>query len=152
MENSLYDYLEEENIRLVETRIPSDKVRGLYFDGTIVLDDRIVTEAERTCILAEEIGHYETAYTCALSTKSLHNAKQEGAALRWACLELIPLHSFIDCFNNGLRNRYECAEYLGVTENFFEKCVKLYNLIYGPFVAYDDYYIYFEPLGIMRAL
>lgn len=152
MENSLYDYLDEHNIKLIETRIPSEKVKGLYFDDTIVLDDRIGTEAERICILAEEIGHYETAYTCALSSKCMHTDKQESAALRWACYELIPLYRFIDCFNNGLRNRYECAEYLGVTEDFIEKCVKLYNLIHGPFVAYGDYYIYFEPLGVMRAV
>ena len=36
------------------------RIKGLYADGVIALSDSLNTTDERSCILAEEIGHHET--------------------------------------------------------------------------------------------
>jgi hypothetical protein len=37
------------------------KTKGLYCDGVIALNKNISTTSEKTCILAEELGHYYTS-------------------------------------------------------------------------------------------
>lgn len=152
MENDLYDYLDEKEIQFIETEIPVKSVKGLYFDNTIIIDENIATDAERRCVLAEEIGHYETSNGNILDQGQLEAVKQEQRARRWAHLRLLSLDQLVACFENGLRNRYECAEYLNVTEAFFDECIKSYTQIYGPYVAHKDYLIYFKPLGVMKMM
>ncbi len=151
MIKNLLDHLEQHKIQLVEAPIPSKSVKALYFDEIIVLDsERIETESEKFCILAEEIGHYETTSGIITDTSDLASVKQENIARRWAYKKLLPLERFIDCFNEGCRNAYEAAEYLGVTVEFLEESVKAYHLIHGDYHIIEDYIIYFNPLGVMK--
>ncbi|GAU79515.1 ImmA/IrrE family metallo-endopeptidase [Fusibacter sp. 3D3] len=153
MIKNLLDHIEKKNIAFVEHKIPVKDVKGLYFDETIILDQsQIETEAEMACILAEEIGHYETSVGNILDQDSLKNIKQEKMARRWAHKKLIPLEKFIDCFKYGCHNPYEVAEHIGVTSEFLEETVNTYMQIYGRYVVVDDYIIYFDPLGVMRRL
>ena len=153
MIKNLLDHIEKKNIAFVEHKIPVKNVKGLYFDKTIILDQsQIETEAELTCILAEEIGHYETSAGNILDQDSLKNIKQEKMARRWAHKKLIPLEKFIDCFKYGCHDQYEVSEHIGVTIEFLQETVNTYIQIYGSYVVIDDYIIYFEPLGVMKKL
>ncbi|MBF4693909.1 ImmA/IrrE family metallo-endopeptidase [Fusibacter ferrireducens] len=153
MIKNLLDHIEKKNIAFVEHKIPVKDVKGLYFDETIILDQtQIETEAEMACILAEEIGHYETSAGNILDQESLKNIKQEKMARRWAHKKLIPLEKFIDCFKYGCHDQYEVSERIGVTNEFLRETVDTYMQIYGQYVVVDDYIIYFEPLGVMKRI
>lgn len=51
---------------------------GLYCDDVIWIN-KALTEQRKACILAEELGHYETSVGDILDTNELKNAKQEHA-------------------------------------------------------------------------
>ena len=55
--DALMALIEEEDIDLY--RLPfSDKIKGLYGDGTIAVSTAIDTESELVCVVAEELGHH----------------------------------------------------------------------------------------------
>lgn len=148
--NSLYKIIEDAYITLVEDDIPG-KVKGLYFDNIIVLHKKIETEAERNCILAEEIGHHFTASTIILDKSKLNNDKQEEAARRWATKELIDPSRFIDAFKAGIRNRWELSQYLDLTEEFIEESLLHFKKLYGERITIGEYTIHFDPLWIYKS-
>ena len=49
----------EEEVQIKETNL-SHGFKGLYYDGHILIDSSL-TETEKYCILAEEIGHHFTS-------------------------------------------------------------------------------------------
>ena len=62
---NLFERLEDEackdGIEVVSHQFRSRNIRGLYFDGTIGINRSITTTAERSCVLAEELGHHHTS-------------------------------------------------------------------------------------------
>ena len=129
-----------------------ENLKGLYYDQVIALNKNIETTAEKTCVLAEELGHYYTTVGDILDQRKIQNRKLERRARAWANKKLVPLDNLIQAFNDGIRTRYEMAEYLGVTERFFEAAIKYYKEKYGLYCRVGDYYVYFEPFGILRPL
>lgn len=148
--NQLYKIMDDAYITLVEDDIPG-KVKGLYFDNIIVLHKSIETEAERNCILAEEIGHYFTASDIIIDKSKLKNQKQEEAAHRWAIKELIDTARFIDAFKAGVRNRWELSQFLDVTEEFIEESLTYFKKFYGEFLIIDEYTLHFDPLWVYKS-
>ena len=93
-----------------------------YNDGRIkgkriAIRNNIDTLAEKTCVLAEEIGHYETTVGDILDQRISENRKQELQARMYAYNKLIGLQGIIDRYEYGCKNVYEMAEHLEVTEN-----------------------------------
>lgn len=146
----LYNYIEEEDIELIEDDIPG-RVKGLYFDNIIVLHKGIKTNAERHCILAEELGHYFTSSGINLDQSSIETIKQENSAHRWATNELIDPFRLIDAFKAGVRNRWELAQFLNVTELFIENSLLHLKKLYGDTFAIDEYVVYFDPLWVYKS-
>lgn len=53
---------EDENINVHENYdLGSNRLKGLYCDGNIALSYNLENTSGKTCILAEELGHYYTA-------------------------------------------------------------------------------------------
>lgn len=75
-------------------------------------------------MLAEELGHYYTTVGNILDKKKTINRKLERRARAWAYQKLTPLDKLIQAHNEGIRTRYEMAEYLGVTERFLEATIR----------------------------
>jgi hypothetical protein len=94
MTHRLYQYASSRKLDIVECKLPSDKLKGLYADDIIFLSENIETEVEKKCILAEEIGHYETSHGHILSNSTNSN-KQEKKARTWAYHELIKLKALL---------------------------------------------------------
>lgn len=90
---------------------------GLYCDNVIWINDRL-PEARRVCILAEEIGHYETTVGDILDQRDMNNARQELRARKWAYNKLLSVDMIIDAASKGHTEAYDMAEYLGVDEEF----------------------------------
>lgn len=153
----LYDLLlQKANLLLIEVieRPLIGKLKGIYADGVICIDSRLETKTEKACKLAEEIGHHETSVGDILKQESAVERKQEKKAKNWGYEELVPLSAFLSGHEAGVRNIYEFAELLGVTDNYLINAIDHYWEVYGPFTLYkhgdDEYIIYFDPVAVIK--
>lgn len=144
-----YERLEHEACRdgidVIEYTFENKTIKGLYCDGTAAIRKDLETSAEKTCVLAEELGHHYTSVGNILDQSDPDNRKQEILARTWAYDGLIGLSRIIDAYKYGCQNRYEIAEYLEVTEEFLQDCIDRYRSKYGICKQFEDYIIYFEP-------
>ena len=90
-----------------------------------------MTTVQKACTLAEELGHYFTNYGDILDQDDVINRKQEAKARLWSYNELVGLDGLVRAFEHGCRNRYEIADFLGVTEEFLQDAVERWSQIYG---------------------
>lgn len=137
---------------VIDWKFQTDRIKGLYCNGVIAVSKDIDTSAERTCVLAEELGHHLTASGDILDQKDTSNRKQELKGRIWAYNRLIGLTGIIKAYRAGCRNRYEIAQNLEVTEDMLQDAVDYYHEKYGLCVQVDNYAIYFEPLGVMELI
>ena len=133
-------------------RFSSERIKGLYCDGSIALSAVLETSADRSAILAEELGHHYMTIGDIMDQTDTGNRKQELRARIWAYNRLIGLQGLISAYKHGCTNRYEAAEYLDVTEEFLEEAVNYYHSKYGLCYQVDNYAVYFEPLGVMELI
>jgi len=151
--DALVSELEKEGVEVIEPKFCSSALKGLYFDNVIAINCKeIATEKEKACILAEEYGHYRTSYGNILNQKNTSNVKQEKRARNWAYEKLVSLERIIDAYIAGMRNRYDLADFLEVTEDFLQDAVNHYGEKLGLYAEWDGYLIYFNPLSIVRML
>ncbi|AKL96664.1 hypothetical protein CACET_c32200 [Clostridium aceticum] len=116
----------------------------------ILLSRYLSTTAEKLCTLIEEIGHYHTTFGDITDQAKVENRKQEIKARRWAYRKLVGITDLIQASKQGIRNRHELAEFLGVTEEFLNDALLYYKDKYGLFYEIDNYIVYFEPLGVIE--
>ncbi|PRS34026.1 ImmA/IrrE family metallo-endopeptidase [Bacillus pumilus] len=133
----------------VYEKVLSLKTKGLYGDNVIWIN-RTLSSVEKTCTLAEELGHHFTTYGNILDQTKLKNRKQELRGREWGYKLLFPLEKLIDAQKEGIRNRFELAEYLNVTEQFLEDALKRYKEKYGLYKQIGKHTICFEPLGVIE--
>jgi len=145
---ALCDELCQQGVEVYE--VPLTKAKGLYCDNIIWLNQSIETEREKACTLAEEQAHYLTTVGDILDQRKVSNRKQERLARRMAYEKLIPLRSLVEASREGVRNRYELADYLDVTEEFLEDAIKHYKQKYGLCTKWTNYIIYLDPLGVFE--
>lgn len=100
---------------------------------------------EKKCVLAEELGHHHTSVGDILDMSDAGNRKQERQARLCGYNKLIGLSGLIKAFEAGCQDRFEVAEYLGVTDEYLCECLDTYRDKYGVGVTVDDYYIMFIP-------
>ena len=142
---SLLDESYNEGIIVKEVPLKSNSY-GLYIDNKIALNkNRLTTINEKSCILAEELGHHYTSVGNILDLNNLSNAKQEYQARLYGYNKLIGLIGIIKAFEAGCTTRHEIAEYLEVTEEFLEGALNCYKDKYGISVNVDNYTICFVP-------
>lgn len=147
----LLENAEKNNIHIHENYdFSGTKIKGLYCDGNIALSKDLSTDAEKKCILAEEIGHHVTSSGDITDQTNIMNRKQENRARAWAYRKTIRLSDLISAYKYGCKNQYELAEYLNVTESFLSDALMHYKSEYGICAKIDNYIIYFEPLGVLE--
>lgn len=100
---------------------------------------------EKSCVLAEELGHYYTTVGDILDMDVPENRKQERQARLWGYNRIIGLFGLIRAYEHGCKDKYEIAEYLDVTEEYLEDCINCYRDKYGECKTVDNYTIYFIP-------
>ena len=111
-----------------------------------------IPTTEKACVLAEELGHHYTTVGNILDQSKAENRKQERRARLWAYKKMFDLVDLVSAYKHGCRNRYEIAEYLGVTEQFLEEALIVYKEKYGLYTKLDKYMICFEPLTVGELL
>lgn len=106
---------------------------------------------EKTCVLAEELGHHHTSVGNIIDMNDVRNRKQERQARLWGYNKLIGLTGIIRAFRSGCQSRHEMADLLDVTEEYLQECIDCYRDKYGVCTEVDNYIIYFIPrLAVME--
>ena len=124
---------------------------GLIKGNRIAIRDDLVSNTEKSCILAEELGHHYTTHGTIIDQSDNENRKQELKARAWAYNQMSGLSGIIKVYETGCHSLSEAAECLNVTEAFFLDAMEYYRNKYGIAVRIDQYIIYFEPsLGIFK--
>ena len=90
-----------------------ENVKGLYKNGKVAID-RTLTNREKKCTLAEELGHHYTSTGNILDLRYYQNAKQERRAREWAAKELIKYEDFRKAIKN-YQDIHQIADELNVT-------------------------------------
>lgn len=127
--------------------------KGRIKGNRIAIMKDIPTLKEKSCILAEELGHYYTSYGDIMDQSKADNRKQEYKARLWSYDRQVGLIGIINAYNAGCRNQYEMADYLDVTEEFLNDTIKCYRSKYGNYICIDMYAILFEPnLAVIKML
>lgn len=105
-----------------------------------------MTITEKTCTLAEELGHHYTTYGNIMDQENTQNRKQELRARLYGYDMQIGLIGIIECYKHHCRSIYEMAEYLQVTEEYLKEALECYSRKYGEsLVIIDNYAIRFVP-------
>ena len=140
----------KQGFSIVEIDLGTDTPCGKCIGNTIYINNRITTK-EKACILAEEIGHYYLTVGDITNQMDINNKKQELKARRYGYSLLIEPDDIIHAVKKGCNNRYEIADYLNISEEFFEKLIQDYKKPYGMGVLVRKYYLQLEPnLGIIK--
>lgn len=141
-----YDRLliEADNHHLItkEKNLPVSKGR---IKGNRIAIRKDLTDKEKKCVMAEELGHYYTGSGNILDQSSVSNRKQELQGRIYAYNRLVGLMGIINAYKNHCLNLAESAEYLDVTEEFLLDALSYYKSKYGKYVSVDSYIIFFEP-------
>lgn len=140
----LQDEACEDGIDVIDYTFHSDRIKGLYCDGTVAIRKDMNT-TQKTCALAEELGHHHTSVGDIIDMDSVQNRKQERQARLWGYNRVIGLFGLIRAYEHGCKDKYEIAEYLDVTEEYLEDCINCYQDKYGEYKTVDNYTIYFIP-------
>ena len=88
-----YDRLimEYPHIKIIEKVLPKG-LPGLYYDNVIEID-KFKDKYEKHCILAEELGHYETTYGDITNLNDMRSIKLEQIARRWGYEKIVSFGS-----------------------------------------------------------
>lgn len=125
---------------------------GLIRGSRIAIRKDIETQAEKSCVLAEEIGHYRTSSRSILDQNKVESRKQEYRARLYEYNLKIGLTGLISAYEAGCGNLYEMAEYLDATEEYLKEAIDCYKSKYGLCTSIDNYIIYFEPLAVIKLI
>lgn len=144
-----YDKLLEEadksNLFVVENAKFQSRACGLINNDVIGINKNVRSYIKRSCILAEEIGHYKTTVGNIIDQSSTANRKQERSARMWAYNQMVGLQGIISCYQARCNNLFEMADHLDVTEQFLSDALREYQSKYGEYTQVDNYIIYFVP-------
>lgn len=125
----------EKPLRLHDGRIKGNKI--------LIRSD--MSETRKSCVLAEELGHYYTTVGNILDQTDENNRKQELRARLWAYNRLVGLSGIVKAYKHGCGSLTETSEYLNVTEDFLLDALKEYESKYGTSVVCGEYEISFTP-------
>lgn len=150
----LLDLAKSQNIKVHEKYdFSGTRIKGLYCDGNIALSKDLHTEAEKKCVLAEELGHYETAVGDITDQSLTSNRKLELRGRLIAYNKMVGLMGFIDAYQHHCHDLHEMAEYLDVTDAFLSETIDCYRAKYGSYAKLDNYVVYFEPnIGVLELI
>lgn len=118
--------------------------KGRIKGNRIAINDKL-TETEKKCIMAEELGHYYTGSGDILDQSSVSNRKQEIQGRIYAYNKLIGLMGIVNAYKNRCTSISESAEFLGITEEFLKDALSYYKSKYGRCTTIDNYTVFFEP-------
>ena len=135
----------EQNVPVDYVKFKSDRLHGLYIDGSIAIHSDL-SSAQTADTLAEELEHHYTSYGNSLDQRDVECRKQERLARFRAYNRRIGLSGIIQGYRHHCRSRHELADCLDVSEEFLAEALECYREKYGLYVEVDGYVIQFDPV------
>lgn len=117
--------------------------------GNKILIRKDMDFKNKSCILAEEIGHYYTTVGNILDQTKINNRKQELQARMWSYNKLIGLNGIVNAYKSGCKDLYEMADYLEVTESFLNDALDAYRNKYGTQIKHNGYEIVLDRKSVV---
>lgn len=112
-----------------------------------------MTTTEKACVLAEELGHYETTVGDIIDMSDSWNRKQERQARLNGYNRMIGLIGIVRAYEAGCQDQHEIADFLNVTEEYLLECIECYRDKYGEMKSVDNYMVYFIPnLAVIKII
>ena len=112
-----------------------------------------LSNIEKSCVLAEELGHYYTTVGNILDQSKDENRKQEYHARMWGYDRCIGLQGIIKAYKSNLTDIDEMADFFNVTPQYLSEAIECYHKKYGICTTVDNHIIYFEPcLAVMEII
>lgn len=139
----LYNIAEKNNIAINELCPPELIALSVCFPN----NKMIISMSDLSCApegttrlecFAHELGHCMTGSFYNLYSPYDLRSKHEYKANKWAIKKVLPFRALLCAAQSGCRERYEFAEYFGVSESFIQKAVD-YHASQGNFLSCDDY-------------
>lgn len=141
---------QDNNLIVKEKPLPISKGR---IKGNRIAIKHNMTEIEKACVLAEELGHHYTAVGNILDQSTVENRKQEMRGRLVAYNKMVGLRGLVEAYNHHCRNLEDTSEYLEVTPEFLQETIDCYRSKYGICTTVDNYAIIFEPnLAILKLI
>lgn len=131
--DDLYNIAEESNIPVINFEIKNEKVAALSVcdddgDCIIAIDFRkAASSAERKVIMAHELGHCERGAFYNQYSDFDIRSRHEYRADKWAVQQITPYDELIDACKQGYKERWQLADYFGVTEDFICRAFEIYR-------------------------
>lgn len=133
------------NVIIKENRRFKSRALALINGNIIGISKNADTSIKKSCLLAEELGHFYTSTGNILDQKDSTNRKQEYRARLWSYDKQIGLQGIVSAYKARCMNKSDIAEHLGVTEGFLKEAIECYRHKYGLAIKLDNYVIGFEP-------
>lgn len=144
---ALLDMVSNE-VPVIEGPLKLKGYEGLYRDDRIYLEKNLSTIRKKE-MLMEEYGHHKTSVGTIINYDTFESRKQEARARRLALEKLIPLDRLVECSFAGLKNKFECAEYLDVSVDTLSDAISHYSAKFGPTYLHKGYLLHFDSDSIM---
>lgn len=142
-----YETLLDEAVNngLIVKEKPLKSSDGRIKGNKIAIRQDIKTNVEKTCVLAEELGHHYTSVGKIIDMSDFQNRKQERQARVWGYNKLIGLTGIVNAYKRGCQDIHEMAEFLDVTEEYLKEAIDCYRDKYGVCTTIDNYTVFFIP-------
>lgn len=148
MHEDMYEEIELEGVEIHDVPFEGN-IKGLYGDNVIFIRDDL-SQSEKNCTVAEELEHHYTTCGNILNLNDFGCIKQECVARRRAYRRLVKIEDIIKAYNAGIRDGYELADFLHVTEKFLQESLEYYKCVYGVTCVIGGFTISFDPLNVIK--
>jgi len=129
---ALYEEIQADNIIVAnhnmecsQSRATTIKVASGY--GVFIDNSRFASRTEEFCVAAHEYGHASTGTTHKVYSPYQLVSQHEYRAYKWAVQKVIPWRDFLSALNNEITATWNLAEHFGVTEDFMQKAIYVYQ-------------------------
>ena len=141
--DEILKFADDEGLSVKEKKLKGSD--GRIFDKRIAIRKDIDSTIEKSCVLAEEIGHYMTTSGDIVDINDVDGQKQEYRARLYGYNIKIGLMGIVKAIQSGCHSLHDVAVYLDVTEEYLLDALDCYKSKYGKCTAIDNYIIFFDP-------
>lgn len=137
----LYSIAEDNQITVLDICPPELVSISVRFpDGSMLISSSDLSMAPvgttKLECFAHELGHCMTGSFYNLYSPFDLRSRHEFRANKWAIKKILPFSALVRAGRSGCRERYEFAEYFGVSEAFIQKAID-YHASTGKFLPHD---------------
>lgn len=100
---------------------------GLYCDGVVWIK-KDMTDSEKLCILAEELGHHFTSHGDILDQTKIQNIKQERLARKYGFDLILSIDDIYRAVQEGYTETWDIAEYLDIPESYLKEYLEMIEI------------------------